>query len=240
MDFCDNFSGIKKLFSRMFLVILSLFATTVTGFATEPYKISEQVFDFGFVGIDYRIFHNYVLTNTSRQDITIDSLNVMCDCSSVLFDKNTIKPGDSVLLKLTFDTKDFYGPVNRKFNVFLGLPEKKTLSLFYLAEVGQWRNGLKPNPFAIFMLPTHKQQNIKITNKVFETIKVEVASQHDTFFKVETVKNEAGKDEELELTIFPDKALLKGTYLSNFTLKIITDDVENPAYLTIPVKVARF
>jgi hypothetical protein len=206
----------------------------------NAYKVSEEKFDFGYVGIDYRIFHNYQLINTSKKDIRIDSVDVMCDCSSVLFDKKVLKPHDTVLFKLTFDTRDFYGPVSRKFNVFLSIPEKRVISFFYLAEVGQWQNGLKPDPFAVFMLPTHKQQIIRINNRVFESIEAEVHDQHADFFKVEIVNNKASKAEHLEFAIMPNVGLAKGTYLSNFTIKITAENDANPAYLTIPVKIARF
>ena len=217
-----------------------LFVMFASAMGQNAYKISEEKFDFGYVGIDYRIFHNYKLINTSKKDIMIDSVDVMCDCSSVLFDKKVLKPHDTVLFKLTFDTRDFYGPISRKFNVFLSIPEKRVISFFYLAEVGQWQNGLKPDPFAVFMLPTHKQQIIKINNRVFESIEAEIYDQHADFFKVEIVKNNAGRADQLEFAIIPDAGLAKGTYLSNFTIKIISDSDPNPAYLTIPVKIARF
>ena len=90
------------------------------------------------------------------------------------------------------------------------------------------------------MLPTHKQQIIKINNRVFESIVAEIHDQHDDFFKVELVKNKAGKTEHVELAIVPEAALAKGTYLSNFTIKILTDSDPAPVFLTIPVKIARF
>ena len=217
-----------------FLVLLS------SAMGQNAYKVSEEVFDFGYVGIDYRIFHNYKLINISKKDILIDSVDVMCDCSSVLYDKKVLKPHDTVLFKLTFDTRDFYGPISRKFNVFLSIPEKRVISFFYLAEVGQWQNGLKPEPFAVFMLPTHKRQTIKIYNRVFESIEAQVHVQHSDFFKVEILKNKAAIKEQLEIAVIPEAGLAKGTYLSNFTIKITSESDTNPAYLTIPVKIARF
>ena len=224
------------------LVLALGLSLVMLGSATgqNAYQISEEVFDFGHVGIDYRIFHNYKLINTSKKDIIIDSVDVMCDCSSVLFEKKVLKPHDTLLFKLTFDTRDFYGPISRKFNVFLSIPEKKVLSFFYLAEVGQWQNGLKPDPFAIFMLPSHKQQTIKINNRVFEYIEAEIQDLHANFFKVEIIKYNAGKSEQLEMAVIPEAGLAKGTYLSNFTIKIIPRGEDSPVYLTIPVKIARF
>jgi hypothetical protein len=240
MAICDKRSRPAKLILPFSILTLILFTADFSANGSEPFRTSEQVYDFGYVGIDYRIFHNYVIVNTSRKDIRIDSVDVLCDCSSVIYDKKVLKPGDSVLLKLTFDTKDFYGPVNRKLNVFLSIPEKRVISFFYLAEVGQWKNGLKPHPFAVFLLPNHKQQSIKITNRVFESIEAHIHNKNDDYFNVEIPKGGAKQTEELEIVVKPGDNLNKGTYLSNFTLKITTDDPENPAFLTIPVKIARF
>ncbi len=220
--------------------IVAIFALLSSATGQNAYSVPEEAFDFGYVGIDYRIFHNYQLINTSKKDIKIDSVDIMCDCSSVLYDKKVLKPHDTVLFKLTFDTRDFYGPISRKFNVFLSIPEKRVISFFYLAEVGQWQNGLKPDPFAVFMLPTHKQQVVKIYNRQFDSIQAEIRDKHADFFKVEIIKNKAAKSEQLELAIIPEPGLVKGTYLSNFTIKITPSGDENPAFLTIPVKIARF
>jgi len=239
MAFWNNQSVKFHFLSNTLLGVIFICLMSASVHTQSRYKVSEQVFDFGHVGIDYRIFHNFKLVNTGHKVIRIDSVDVRCDCSSVLYDRQVLGPNDTLILKLTFDTKDFYGPVNRKFIVFLSLPERETTTFFYLAEVGQWQNGLKPNPFAIFMLPTHKEQSIKITNKVFESIKVEIQDINDDFFTVEFKKDNAKKDEMLELSVIPDKSLAKGTYLSNFTIKITADD-NDPAFLTIPVKIARF
>ncbi len=237
---CWNKKRINSGFAAiMILTAVCLCLMSPPGQAQSRYKVSEQVFDFGHVGIDYTIFHNYKLINTSRKIIFIDSVDVLCDCSSVLYDKAILGPKDTLIFKLIFDTKDFYGPVNRKFVVFLSLPERETVSFFYLADVGQWQDGLKPNPFALFMLPTHQEQTLQITNKFFESIKAEIQDINDDFFTVNILKDNAKKDEVLEISAIADKSLAKGTYLSNFTIKLTADDNE-PAFLTIPVKIARF
>ncbi len=239
MDCWNNKKAKSCFVSNVFGAAICIGLIATSGHTQSRYILSEQVFDFGYVGIDYKIFHNYKLINTSPKPIKIDSVDVLCDCSSLSYDKKVLGPNDTLIMKLTFDTKDFYGPVNRKFIVFLSLPEKETVSFFYLAEVGQWKNGLKPNPLAIFMLPTHTEKSLQITNKIFEYMKAEIQDQQDDFFTVKFLKEDAKIGEVLEISAIADKSLAKGTYLSNFTLKITADDNE-PAFLTIPVKIARF
>jgi len=231
----------KRFNTRILAVsILSLMIMPDLGMCQERFKMLEESFDFGHVGIDYRIFHTFKLINTGIKDIKIDSIDVLCDCSSVLFDKNNLHPKDTLEIKLKFDTRDFYGPVSRKMNVFLSLPERRVVSLTYLAEVGLWNDGLKPDPFAIFMLPTNKQQSVKVHNRFFESLNAEILNINDDYYTIEIVKNGAKKGEAIELLVRPKADLGKGTYFSNFTIKVTGDDKSSPANLTFPVKIARF
>jgi hypothetical protein len=235
----------KLLIGRVKWPLLSLLASVFLLSAAkvssqDPFQVSEYNFDFGYVGIEYKIYHTYTLKNTRHKPFTIDSVKINCDCTTVLFDKKMLNAGETVDFRLTFDTKDFYGPVNRSFQVFIGLPEKRVLYFFYKAHVGQWMNGIKPDPFAVFMLPTQKEQIVKISNKFFDELKVGIAAQSDSIFVLEVRKGKAGKDEQMEISVKPSENLTKGTYLSNFTLKITGEEADKTTYLTIPVKIARF
>lgn len=224
----------------VFLAVLVL--APMESSAQEPYQVSIYSVDFGFVGIDYKIYYTYKIRNLRRKPITIDSLKVNCDCTTVIYDKKVLKAGETSNLKLTFDTKDFYGPVNRKFEVFLGLPEHRVVTLFYKAHVGQWINGLKPDPFSVFLLPTQNKQSIKITNKFFDDLKVEIEHQNDDYFSLEIVNGKANKEEQLEILLKVAPDLAKGTYYSNFTMKVTgkLQDKDESSFLTIPVKIVRF
>ena len=218
------------------------FTLAITGqlISAKPITVVEEFFDFGHVGIDYKLFHKFKVINSGTKRIKIDSINVPCDCSTVRYRKDLIDKGDTLDFVLTFDTKDFYGPVNRKFKIYISFPEKKNISLIYLANVGQWMNGLRPNPFSIFFLPTHKKKTVKIPNKFFDKISLELERQYDDSFIVNITKAEAEKGEMLELSLSPNPELGKGTYLSNFTLKVTIGEDEEATFLTIPVKIARF
>jgi len=225
---------------RLLFAIGFTLAITSQLLSAEAVTVVEEFFDFGHVGIEYKLFHKFKVINSGVKRIKIDSIDVPCDCSAVRYEKVWMEKGDTLDFILTFDTKDFYGPVNRKFKIYVSVPEKKTISLIYLANVGQWMNGLKPNPFSIFFLPTHKKKTVKIPNKFFNKISLELERQYDNSFTVEVIKAEAEKGEMLELSLSPNPELGKGTYLSNFTVKVTAGEDEEPTLLTIPVKIARF
>lgn len=231
---------IKNSKLRLLLAIGFTLAITSQLLSAQAVTVVEDYFDFGHVGIEYKLFHKFKVINSGLKRIKVDSVDVPCDCSAVRYSKEWMERGDTLDFVLTFDTKDFYGPVNRKFKIYLSVPEKKTVSLIYLANVGQWVNGLKPNPFSLFFLPTHKKKTVKIPNKFFDKISLELETQYDNSFTVEIIKAEAAKGEALELSFSPNPELGKGTYLSNFTLKVTIGEDEEATFLTIPVKIARF
>ena len=225
---------------RLLLAIGFILAFTSQSDSTEPVTVVEDFIDFGYVGIEYKLFHKFKVINSGTKRIKIDSIDVPCDCSVVRYKKEWMEKGDTLDFILTFDTKDFYGPVNRKFKIYVSYPEKKTISIIYLANVGQWVNGLKPNPFSVFFLQTHKEQIVKIPNKFFDKISLELERQYDNSFTVEFIKAEAERGEMLELLLSPSSELGKGTYHSNFTVKVTAGENEEPVFLTIPVKIVRF
>ncbi|MCH9025445.1 MAG: DUF1573 domain-containing protein [candidate division Zixibacteria bacterium] len=230
-----NNSKLRLLFAIGFTL-----AITSQLLSAKAVTVVEEFFDFGHVGIEYKLFHKFKVINSGVKRIKIDSIDVPCDCSAVRYEKEWMEKGDTLDFILTFDTKDFYGPVNRKFKIYVSVPEKKTISLIYLANVGQWTNGFKPIPFSVFFLPTHKMKTVKIPNKFFDKISLELERQYDNSFTVEVIKAEAAKGDMLELKLSPNPELVKGTYHSNFTLKVTIGENEEPTFLTIPVKIARF
>jgi len=52
--------------------------------------------------------HDFVLTNTGATPLIISEYKVACPCTKVILPKKPISPGDSYLLKVTFDTKGKY------------------------------------------------------------------------------------------------------------------------------------
>lgn len=233
----------KFLNNSKFRLLFAIgFTLTITNqqLSAKAVTVVEEFFDFGHVGIEYKLFHKFKVINTGLKRIKIDSTYVSCDCSSVRYEKEWMERGDTLDFILTFDTRDFYGPVNRKFKIYLSVPEKKTINLIYLANVGQWSNGLQPKPFSVFFLPTHKKKTVKIPNKFFDKISLELERQYDNSFTVNIIKAEAEKGEMLELSLSPNPELGKGTYLSNFTVKVTAGEDAQPTFLTIPVKIARF
>jgi len=199
-----------------------------------------QSFDFGHVGIDFKVYHDFPLINNGTDTVRIDSLEVTCDCTSIAVIDSVLEPGDTIYFQLRFETKDLYGPTNRSFTIFTDSETQPTAKFFYLSIVGQWYNGIVPSPSSLFFLPPQKSRTIEIRNSEFDRVSMTVLNQFDSTFTVTPVKTEATSGDVLRLEVRPVDELPSGTHLSNFTIGIMDSDGSEVSRLTIPVKIARY
>ncbi len=202
----------------------------------------ETFFDFGHIGIDYTLYHRFPFVNRTPDTIHIVNVHVPCDCTNVIAIDTVIAPGDSTTLNLKFSTKDFYGPQNKSFRVDTDSPIHGLdhVEYFYLSIIGQWFDGITPDPLALFFLPPHKEKSLEIPNKLFDQLSIGDVYSQDDYFTVDTPKRDAAKGESLKVVVRPSPDLRAGTYHSNFTLTIDKSDDSQPAILTIPVKIVRY
>ena len=212
----------------------------VSSARAESLSYSEQIWDFGHVGIDFKIFHTYWIANNGTDSVHVKDVVVTCECSSVSKSDSVIAPGDTVYFKLTFETKNYYGAVNRSFEVSLDSKEIPELQFHYLATVGQWFYGVKPEPISLFFLPSHKSLTITVTNTSFDEIGTHVVEQADPYFTAQVETASASRGKAVAVEIKPSESIGPGTYKSSLTIAVETGQTEKPALLTIPVKIVRY
>ena len=147
-----------KILTGMLLIFLLLLPSISH---SQGLTYDEQVFDFGHVGIDFKLYHTFMYVNRTDKTVSILDLDVTCDCTTVQLSDSLIQPGDTAKFNMIFETKDYLGPTNKSFRVMTDDPTSPTLEFFYLSIVGQWYNGIKPDPVSLFFLPGKKEQIIK-------------------------------------------------------------------------------
>jgi len=228
-----------------YILIVSLMLSLAAGVGARQDKdirpsYDETFFDFGHLGIDYKAYHRFPLVNRTDDTIRILGVHVPCDCSRITSTDSVLAPGESMTFNLTYSTKDFYGPQNKTFRVDTDHAELAHVEYFYLSIIGVWFDGLRPQPMALFFLPTHKEKTISIANTSFDRIDVEGTYQQDDYVTIEVTNGTAEQDESLVLTVRPVKDLRPGTFHSNVTLTIDKGEDSEPTILTIPIKVVRY
>lgn len=201
--------------------------------------IVQQVYDFGHVGIGYNLRHTFKYVNTTEKPIFISKAQATCDCSSVLFRDSLIQPGDTAYFHLSFSTKDYYGPTNKSIDVVSDNPIRPEFKFFYVSIVGQWYDGLKPQPLSVFFLPGKNKQTVTLPNYAFDEISIEDYQISDSIFTIDIINKTAAKTNKLEFEITASDNIPRGTYYSTLTLTISTSN-EEPMIMTVPVKVVRY
>lgn len=230
----------NKVYRNIIFVLFYLLAVSV--FADDKKEIltyDDQVYDFGHIGIDFKLFHTFKYVNRTDKTVTITDLDVSCDCSEVNYPSAAIAPGDTAYFNLIFSTKDYYGPTTKSFTVYTTDPSYPSIKYFYQSIVGQWYDGLKPEPLSIFFLPGKDEIKISLTNRFFDEIKLVKIDQYDQIFSTEIINDEADKNETLDILVKPGENLSKGTLNSVLTLSV-DNGKEKPSIFSIPIKIVRY
>jgi hypothetical protein len=225
--------AITVLFSALFMTI----AVQAESLSVKPV---DPIHEFGHIGIDFVVFHTYKLVNNEPEPVEVSEVNSKCECTRIRDYDSIIPPGDSGYFRVEFSTRDYYGPVQRGFEVVVGSSSDTTFDFNHRAVVGQWFFGLKPDPISVFMLPSHESRRVIVPNTEHDRIRLSLVEQADTTFDVRIVEDEADRGEQVELQVIPSAGLDGGTYLSSFTVAVAVEGGTKPALLTIPVKIVRY
>lgn len=229
----------------MFRVMIgALIAALITGSAASQDQAArpyiEQIYDFGHVGIDFNLYHNFAYINHTDKPVRIEDVDVSCDCSTVLPWDSLVPPGDTAVFTLIFNTRDYFGPTNKSFTVYTDDPTATEVKYYYRSIVGQWLEGIKPSIISLFFLPGKESAKVSIPNRMFEEIWLTEVKVFDTTVSVETITDSAKKGQMLEFEVRTHPNLGKGTHYSSLTLKVAKQGAEKPTTCSIPVKTVRY
>ena len=109
--------------------------------AAEP-----VVFDFGKVLAQKTLHKDFVIKNFGTEDLEIERVSTTCGCTVVEEPPKVVKPGQSAVLKIRFDTRAYSGRVERKILVQSNDPVKNPLELRIQATVVADSGAPSPSP----------------------------------------------------------------------------------------------
>jgi hypothetical protein len=221
-------------------VALILAAGGAAASSGDRLEFGETKYDFGFIGIDYTGYYNFMLYNPGTETIIIKSAGASCDCSRVSVEDTLIGPGDTAYVRLAYNTRNFRGPTMQTFTVATSSEQSPSVTVSYSSNVGQWMEGVKPNPLSLFFLPGQKPKNIIIANQKFSKMTATLLDQADSIYSVNLERAETKKGGQIEIEVAPHDGIATGTYNSSFRLQVAVTDIEQPIILTIPVKIVRY
>ncbi len=119
---------IKLPLSAALFICLSLTLSQVA--AAAPRIIVEQpVFDFGTVRQGRKVDHNFVVRNRGDAPLVIEKTRSSCGCTVANVTARSIPPGSSGEIKITFDSANFAGKIEKTIALDVNDPQTPTTTL---------------------------------------------------------------------------------------------------------------
>ncbi|MFN8390081.1 MAG: DUF1573 domain-containing protein [Bdellovibrionota bacterium] len=81
-------------------------------------QVADTVFDFGTVQQGEKVEHGFTLKNLGSGTLKVERVHSSCGCTAAVIDSDTIAPGGSTDLKVTFDTSGFQGPKIKTVRIY--------------------------------------------------------------------------------------------------------------------------
>ncbi len=107
----------------------------------EGLSFKEDVFDFGKIPQGKPVTHTFVFTNKGKVPLSLNNVNASCGCTTPVWDKETIKPGESGKIIVGYNSAaegPFDKPVSIVYNGNL------TKEIHVKGEV--WKTPVSPAP----------------------------------------------------------------------------------------------
>ncbi len=89
----------------------------------------EKSFDFGDMTQGEKKEHTFSLTNDGKSDLIIRNVRSSCGCTAVAPSKKVIAPGETVPIKVTFDSRGKRGRQSKSITVITNDPKNSTTTL---------------------------------------------------------------------------------------------------------------
>ena len=97
--------------------------------------LSASSLDFGRVGKNATVVREVNVTNSGRKDLSIRALQGNCTCVSASSAKTTLKPGESSVIKITFDSQDRKATQQKAVTIYSNDPQNPVQRLTFTAYV---------------------------------------------------------------------------------------------------------
>lgn len=106
----------------LFFLLIVFSAASVN--AQAEFSVEKSTYKFPKTEEGKLLEHEFEVTNTGNAPLIISDYKVQCKCTKLIYPKGPIAPGQTVKLKVTFDSKGKYGFQDRTLEVFTNTKKK--------------------------------------------------------------------------------------------------------------------
>jgi len=98
-------------------------------------KFEKSIHDFGTIKENEKVNADFEFTNTGKSVLNIRSTKANCGCTISKLEKDTLQPGESSTLHITFDASGRRGTQHKAITIFSNDPQAPTQRLIIKARV---------------------------------------------------------------------------------------------------------
>jgi len=199
---------------RSLYLILSVLASFTLVMGQPKISIIKGTnLDFGDLYQGQKIEKIVSIKNAGTELLKIDNVKASCGCTATLLDKQEIKPNETAILNISFNSQNFSGKVTKTVDISSNDPESPKVTIKFVSNIIQ---VLKINPpyfgFNNLKVDSVHTREISITNPSKDkTINILSVKSKDENVKVKLMKNTLKPGEETTLQAICQPAKIGST-----------------------------
>jgi hypothetical protein len=216
----------------LFAAIIVVFSASLA-FAAPRISVDRPTYNFGALLQGKKIEYSFVVTNSGDSPLKITHIRPACGCTAANASSPLVQPGKSSEIKVTFNSANFSGPINKTIAVESNDPATPVLTLTItgtvteeIAVIPKQLNFGQVKPDVMKAIPLSIENKGK---RVLKVLSVKTPMPQVTY-KVEKNQVKPGESTVISVSVTPrpDDRILSG-YIT-----IITDDPDK-GEIMVPV-----
>ncbi len=99
-------------------------------------QLASTSMDFGKVAKDAKVVREVTVSNVGKKELSIKAVQGNCSCVAAVVEKPTLKPGESSVIKITFDANGRKGTQQKAVTIYSNDPNSPVQRFTFSAYVG--------------------------------------------------------------------------------------------------------
>jgi hypothetical protein len=203
-----------------------------------PLIPSEQVWFFGIIPEGATVCHHYVLTNYNPEPVTITEIIPGCDCTHVPKTPITIATDESYLLKVDFDTKTYFGQVDRDIQIITDFKINPKLEIYFTSYIAKSPETIKITPSSTAFIPGKDSQVFSMENLSDKKTEIMIIIDNDSSLTVSETDFKLEPKQKAEFAVSAKWDLFeRGSTYRTLFVRVTRDDSFR---VSLPIKINKF
>lgn len=225
------------LIAAIFFISICLTAAPLFAESGGRVQVENNFWDFGSVPADFKLIHFFKIGNVGADNLRLRKIISNCDCTSAHVLDTLILPGENTSLKITYNTRDFYGKNVKNVVVETSDSLSPIIEFEYSANIEYFHKLHTIEPKYLTFLKDQERREIALVNRSNMPVDFIIEQEPDELFTLDKNSGTVPPNENNPLVINVRNGLPKGTYYSNFA---VTYSTEPPLRISVPVKIVRY